>query len=139
MENGKQTDILVMDFSKAFDKVSRSLRLHKLHYYGIQGELNSWIQNFLSNQIQAVVLEGEKSDYVAVVSGVPRGSVLEPSLFLFYINDIPAGLTSTKRVFADDTIAYLAIKSNRDALTLQQDLDKLSNWEKKLENGIPPR
>jgi hypothetical protein len=73
------------------------------------------------------------------VSGVPRGSVLGPSLFLFYINDIPAGLTSTKRVFADDTIAYLAIKSNRDALTLQQDLDKLSNWEKKLENGIPPR
>jgi hypothetical protein len=54
MENGKQTDILVMDFSKAFDKVSRSLRLHKLHYYGIQGELNSWIQNFLSNQKQAV-------------------------------------------------------------------------------------
>jgi hypothetical protein len=50
-----------MDFSKAFDKVS-----HKLHYYGIQDELNSWIQNFLSNRKQAVVLEGDKSDYVAV-------------------------------------------------------------------------
>ena len=55
-----------MDFSKAFDKVSHSLLLHKLHYYGIQGELNSWIQNFLSNRKQAVVLEGDKSDYVAV-------------------------------------------------------------------------
>jgi hypothetical protein len=131
MENGKQTDILVMDFSKAFDKVSHSLLLHKLHYYGIQGELNSWIQNFLSNRKQAVVLEGDKSDYryVAVESGVPHGSVLEPSLFLYYINDIPAGLQSTIRLFADDTIAYLAIKSNRDALTLQQDLDKLSYWE----------
>ena len=125
MENGKQTDILVMDFSKAFDKVSHSLLLHKLHYYGIQGELNSWIQNFLFNRKQAVVLEGDKSDYryVAVESGVPQGSVLEPILFLYYINDIPAGLLSTMRLFADDTIAYLAIKSNRDALTLQQDLD----------------
>ena len=46
--------------------------LHILHYYGIQGELNSWIQNFLSNRKQAVVLEGEKSDYVAVESGVPH-------------------------------------------------------------------
>ena len=82
MENGKQTDILVMDFSKAFDKVSHSLLLHKLHYYGIQGELNSWIQNFLSNRKQAVVLEDEKSDYVAVESGVPQGSVLGPSLLL---------------------------------------------------------
>jgi hypothetical protein len=66
MENGKQTDILVKDFSKAFDKVSHSLLLHKLHYYGIQDELNSRIQNFLSNRKQAVVLEGDKSDYVAV-------------------------------------------------------------------------
>ena len=138
MENGKQTDILVMDFSKAFDKVSHSLLLHKLHYYGIQGELNSWIQNFLSNRKQAVVLEGEKSDYVAVESGVPQDSILEPSLFLYYINDIPAGLTSTIRLFADDTISYLAIKSNRDALKLQQDLDKLSNWEKNWKMAFHP-
>jgi hypothetical protein len=55
-----------MDFSKAIDKVSHSLLLRKLHYYGIQGELNSWIQKCLSNRKQAVVLEGDKSDYVAV-------------------------------------------------------------------------
>ena len=129
MENGKQTDILVMDFSKAFDKVSHSLLTNKLHHYGIQGELNYWIQNFLSNRKQAVVLEGEKSEYVAVESGVPQGSVLGPSLFLYYINDIPTGLTSTVRLFADDTIVYLAIKSNSDASTLQKDLDKLASWE----------
>jgi hypothetical protein len=73
-----------MDFSKAFDKVSHSLLLHKLHHYGIQGELNSWIQNFLSNRKQAVVLEGDKSDYVAVESGVPQGSVLGPSLLVLH-------------------------------------------------------
>ena len=125
-------------FQKAFDKVSHSLLLHKLHYYGIQGELNSWIENLLSNRKQAVVLEDEKSDYVAVESGIPQGSVLGPSLFLYYINDIPAGLTSTIRLFSDDTIAYLAIKSNRDALKLQQDLDKLSNWGKKWKMAFHP-
>ena len=110
-----------MDFSNAFDKVSHSLLLHKPHHYGIQGELNSWIQNCLSNRKQAVVLknEGDKSDYVEVESDVPQGSVLGPSLFLYYINDIPAGLSSTMLLFTDDTIAYLAIQSNRDALTLQ--------------------
>ena len=59
----------------------------------------------------------------------PQGSILRPSLFLYYINDIPIGLDSTIRLFADDTIAYLVIKSNSDALTLQRDLDKLSQWE----------
>ena len=61
------------------------------------------------------------------MSGVPQGSVLGPSLFLFYINDIPDGITSTVRLFADDAIAYLTIKTNRDCTTLQNDLDKLSS------------
>jgi adenine C2-methylase RlmN of 23S rRNA A2503 and tRNA A37 len=60
---------------------------------------------------------------------VPQGSVLGPSLFLYYINDIPIGLDSTIRLFADDTIAYLVIKSNSDNLTLHRDLDKLAQWE----------
>jgi hypothetical protein len=60
---------------------------------------------------------------------VPQGSVLGSSLFLYYINDIPTELDSTIRLFADDTIAYLVIKSNNDALTLQRDLDKLAQWE----------
>jgi hypothetical protein len=60
---------------------------------------------------------------------VPQGYVLRPSLFLHYINDIPTGLDSTIRLFADDTIAYQVIKSNSDALTLQRDLDKLAQWE----------
>ena len=60
--------------------------------------------------------------------GVLQGSVLGPSLLLYYINDIPTGLYSTIKLFADDIIAYLVIKSNSDALTLQRDLDKLAQW-----------
>jgi len=96
MSAGKQTDVLIMDFSKAFDKVSHSLLVHKLDHYGIRGKTNTWIQNFLSDRSQAVVVDGEKSSYIDVVSGVPQGSVLKPSLFLFYINDMPCGLKSTK-------------------------------------------
>ncbi|KAK3085883.1 hypothetical protein FSP39_009995 [Pinctada imbricata] len=138
IENSAQTDILVMDFSKAFDKVSHNLLLHKLNHYGIKGKINRWIKNFLFSCIQAVLLEGVTSDYVPVLSGVPQGSVLGPSLFLFYINDIPVGLNSTIRLFADDTIAYLVVKSNHDCKTLQNDLDKLGIWENKWKMAFHP-
>ena len=72
------------------------------------------------------------------MSGVPQGSVMGPSLFLFYINDIPDGITSTVRLFAYDTIAYLTIKTNRDCTTLQNDLDKLSIWEQKWKMAFYP-
>ena len=138
IENSTQTDILIMDFSKAFDKVSHNLLVHKLHHYGIQGNINRWINSFLQSRTQAVVLEGVTSDYVPVQSGVPQGSVLGPSLFLFYTNDIPVGLNSTIRLFADDTIAYLAIKSNYSCEVLQQDLNKLCIWENKWKMAFHP-
>jgi hypothetical protein len=138
MENSLQIDVLIMDFSKAFDKVSHNLLTHKLNYYGMQGTTNTWIHNFLSNRTHALLLEGEASDYIPVMSGVPQGSVLGPCLFLFYINDIPDGITSTVRLFAGDTLAYLTIKLNRDCTTLQKDLDKLSIWEQKWKMAFHP-
>ena len=77
-----------------------------------------------------VVVDGEKSNYINVESGVPQGSLLGPSLFLFYINDMPCGMNSTVRLFADDTIAYLAVTWKTDALNLQSDLNKLGKWAK---------
>ena len=131
MDKGKQTDCLIMDFSKAFDKVSHSLLIHKLDHYGIRGKTNAWIRSFLSNRKQSVVVEGEMSSEVPVDSGVPQGSVLGPSLFLYYINDMPEGLSSssTVRLFADDIVVYMAITSDIDAEKLQDGLNKLAEWE----------
>ena len=85
-----------------------------------------------------MVLEGSSSDKVPVLSGVPQGSVLGPSLFLFYINDLPEGITSTVRLFADDTIMYLAIKGKKDSKSLQEDLNKLASWETKWDMEFHP-
>ena len=92
LDQGKQTDCLIMDFSKAFDKVSHSLIIDRLKHYGITGKINEWITNFLSDRTQSVVVEGETSPSIPVESGVPQGSVLGTSLFLFYINDMPDGI-----------------------------------------------
>ena len=131
LDEGKQTDVLIMDFAKAFDKVSHSLLTHKLQAYGITGKINQWIRNWLSNRSQSVIVEGNKSNPVSVDSGVPQGSVLGPSLFLYYINDIAHMLHSKIRLFADDTICYLVVNSMGDAQLLQDDLTKLGEWATK--------
>ena len=102
LDNGRQTDCLIMDFSKAFDSVCHSLLTHKLHHYGIKGKTNKWIQSFLNDRNQAEGVEGETSNFIQVESGVPQGSVLGPSLFLYYINDMPENIRSKTRLFSDD-------------------------------------
>ncbi|MCG7878314.1 MAG: reverse transcriptase family protein, partial [Candidatus Thiodiazotropha endolucinida] len=126
---GSQTDLVLLDFSKAFDKVSHQKLLLKLHKYGIRGLSLKWIQAFLSGRTQTVVLENEQSETVPVTSGVPQGSVLGPILFLIYINDLPDRTRSKVRLFADDTAIYLAVSSLQDAQVLQKDLDCLHEWE----------
>ena len=130
----KQTDLILLDFSKAFDKVNHS----KLHSYGIRKETLSWIQAFLSNRQQKVVIEGEESDSVPVTSGVPQGSVLGPILFLAYINDLPQDVVSQVRLFADDTAIYLTLENKDDSDKLQVDLDRLQAWEAKWDMEFNP-
>ena len=92
-----------MDFSKAFDKVSHKKLCYKLSLYGIRGPILGWIEDFLSNRTQKVLVNGEKSDPVNVLSGVPQGTVLAPLLFLCYVNDLPSLVKSKIRMYADDT------------------------------------
>ena len=135
---GKQTDLILLDFSKAFDKVNHSKLLWKLHQYGIRGNALSWILAFLGNRSQTVVLEGEESESVPVTSGIPQGSVLGPILFLVYINDLPEELSSQVRLFADDTAVYLTVGGSEDEKVLQKDLDRLSVWENQWDMEFNP-
>ena len=121
MQTGKKTDLILLDFSKAFDKFAHKKLISKLHFYGIWGKTLSWVKDFLDSHSQAVVFNGVKLDKIAVSSGVPQGSVLGPILFLAYINDLPDDVKSRVRLFADDTAIYLAISSEGESITLQND------------------
>ena len=110
MQMGKQTDLILLDFSKAFDKGAHEKLLLKLHHYGIRGDTLKCIKDFLDNRKQAIVINGINSEKIPFSSGVPQGSVLGPILrFLAYINDLPEQVKSRVRLFADDTALYLAI------------------------------
>lgn len=127
----QQVDAILLDFSKAFDKVPHQRLLLKLQHYGVRGNLLKWIEDFLSARTQEVVIDGTKSTPSLVSSGVPQGTVLGPLLFLAYINDMPEGIQSTVKLFADDSLLYRKISSKQDCVELQQDLDRLQEWEKK--------
>ena len=93
-----------------------------LHFYRIRGQNIKLGYRLLDSRSQAVVLNGVKSDKIAVSSGVPQGPVLGPILFLAYINDLPGQVKSRVRLFAYDTAIYLPISSEGESITLQNDL-----------------
>lgn len=128
MNENKQTDCVFIDFSKAFDRVAHCRLISKLSALRLDSLTLSWIRNFLSFLKQFTTVNNYASTPSDVISGVPQGSVLGPLLFLIYINDLPNNISSNIRLFADDCIIYRAINNDGDHLTLQTDLNLISDW-----------
>jgi hypothetical protein len=131
VDKGLQYDVIYLDFSKAFDKVSHKLLIHKLFNVGIRGKLLAWLENWLKNRVQRVKIEGAFSEWISVESGVPQGSVLGPLLFLLYINDIDKDLDVNVAIFADDIKIGCVVRGENDALKLDKNLQNIVRWSKK--------
>ena len=133
LEDKKVRDVIFLDYSKVFDKVPHKRLIHKINHYGIRGSTCKWIANFLHNRNQEVIIDGTTSSSTPVHSGVPQGTVLGPLLFLLYINDLPESISpgSDTGLYADDSALSTEMTSARDVKTLQEDLDRLQDWERK--------
>ena len=105
-----ETRSFALDISKAFDKVWHQGLLTKLHHsYGVTGQLHKLVASFLQDRQMSVVLDGQRSSAKCISVGVPQGSILCPTLFLSYINDLPDGVISKLQklvMYADDTTLF---------------------------------
>ena len=125
-----QTHTIYTDFQKAFDVVPHELLLLKINRkFGIEGKMLSWFQSYLNGRHQRVVLNGQFSEWYPVTSGVPQGSVIGPTLFIMYINDILNCIEHSEiLLFADDCKLFKEINNDTDCNQLQQDFNRLIEW-----------
>ena len=129
MENGKNIDVIYLDFAKAFDKLDFTVTLQKVYNLGITGKIHRWIKSFLTGREQAVTVNGVKSQNQDVKSGVPQGSVIGPILFLILLGDIDEEVShASASSFADDTRILGAITGPEDVNAMQSDLDIIYQW-----------
>ena len=130
LDKNIQTDVIYLDFAKAFDSVDHKILLAKLKAYGISGQLLSWLADYLSGRVQRVVLEGTSSQWAPVTFGVPQGSLLGPLLFVIFINDLPdvtkEGVNTA--LYADDTKIFGAVNCARDCESIQTTLSNMDEW-----------
>ena len=120
---------MALVISKAFDRVWHAGLLHKLKSYGISGQIFGLISSFLSNRQLRVVLAGKSSQEYPVNAGVPQGSILGPTLFLLYINDLPDDVICNITIYSDDTTVYSKCDQASD---LWQQLGLASEFESDL-------
>jgi len=130
-DDGADVGAISFDLSKAFDSVPHKALLEKLKDIGLNRLLLKWITDYLTNRKQQVVVNGETSEELPVLSGVPQGSVLGPLLFLIYINgidDIPLSPGTKLVIYADDVLLYKPIRSAVEYALLQKDVDAVGRW-----------
>ena len=138
LDNRGQVDTFILDFEKAFDNPPHELIKSKLFSYGIGGKALKWIDSFLCFRQQRVAVNGEKSDWAPVLSGVPQGTVIGPLLLPLYINDISSDIESEIRPFADDCVCYREIKDGVDTMKLQRNIYQLGFWSRKWGMRLQP-
>ena len=131
MEERKPFDCLYFDYKKAFDSVPHMRLTRKIENCGIIGQVQRWIKSFLQGRRQRVRVGEAVSGWKKVTSGIPQGSVLGPTLFVLFVNDLPQVVESPVALFADDTKVFREIQSDEDRQKLQQDIDELLIWSKK--------
>ena len=128
-----------LDISKAFDKVWHDGLIYKLQMYGIGDPLLSLLRDFLRDRLQRVVLNGKESTWEQILAGVPQGSILGPLLFLIYINDLPDGLESMVKIFADDTSIFSTVDNPTVcADRLNRDLGRIKEWARQWKMSFNP-
>jgi ribonuclease P/MRP protein subunit RPP40 len=125
------TCAVYFDFQKAFDKVPHQQLLQKLSSSGITGRTHQWIKSWLSGRKQRVVLNGQYSSEISVTSSVPQGSVLGPTLFLVFINDLTEKIQLLNYLYADDTKIIGSTATIADKQRLQDDIDNFLQWSLK--------
>ena len=131
LDNRLNTDVIYIDFQKAFDSVSHPKLLSKLTSYNIRGNLFAWITAFLDHRSQQVKISNYLSNSIFITSGVPQGSVLGPTLFLLYINDLTDGFANLNcaiKLYADDAKLYCSYKLGDYSATLVKALEHLTEW-----------
>ena len=129
-----QTNVIYFDFQKAFDSVNHDIILEKLKFqYKIDGRLLRFFVNYLQGRSQRVVIGSENSSDQIVFSGVPQGSIVGPTLFVLFINDITQQISPGTNIalYADDTKIWRKIRSSDDHWILQNDINNLLSWAKK--------
>ena len=126
---GAQVNAIVLDFSKALNKISHSRFMSKLDFYGIRSGTHNWVEAVINDRQQRVVLDDCLSSTVPVLSGVLQDTVLRPTLFFIVINDLPQCVNSSVLTFADDCVLYCEIHNDQDAIILQNNLRAINHWE----------